>query len=120
MLAILHTWPLATDPGQLSRNDNADTIHHEWILAWDAHQLLRDPRHLFDANIFYPERDTLAYSDHLLVQAVMAAPVLWLGGSPVLAYNLVLIAGFALTGWTTSLVVWRWTGTGWLASSAGH
>jgi hypothetical protein len=110
VLAIVHTWPLATDPGRLSRNDTADTVHHEWILAWDAHQLLRDPRHLFDANIFYPERDTLAYSDHLIVQAVMAAPVLWSGGSPVLAYNLVLIAGFALTGWTTSLVVWRWTG----------
>jgi hypothetical protein len=109
-LAIVHTWPLATDPGRLSRNDTADTVHHEWILAWDAHQLLHDPRHLFDANIFYPERDTLAYSDHLLVQAVMAAPLLWSGASPVLAYNLVLIAGLALTGWTTSLIVGRWTG----------
>ena len=109
VLAILHTWPLATDPGVLSRNDNADTVHHEWIMAWDAHQILHDPRHLFDSNIFYPERDTLAYSDHLIVQAVMAAPLLWSGASPVLAYNLVLIAGFALTGWTTSLVVWRWT-----------
>jgi hypothetical protein len=110
LLAIVHTWPLATAPGRLSRNDTADTVHHEWILAWDAHQLLHDPLHLFDANIFYPERNTLAYSDHLLVQGVMAAPVLWSGASPVLAYNLVLIAGLALTGWTTSLVVGRWTG----------
>ena len=60
-------WPLATDPGRLSRNDTADTVHHEWILAWDAHQLARDPRHLFDANIFYPERNTLAFSETLLV-----------------------------------------------------
>ena len=74
LLAILHTWPLATNPGRLSRNDTADTIHHEWILAWDAHQLASDPGRLFDANIFYPERDTLAYSDHLLPQAVMGAP----------------------------------------------
>jgi len=110
LLAIVHTWPLATAPGRLSRNDTSDTIHHEWILAWDAHQLAHDPLHLFDANYFYPERDTLAYSDHLIVQAVMAAPVLWSGGSPVLAYNLVLIAGLALTGWTTSLVLARWTG----------
>ena len=29
-------------------------------------------------------------------------------------YNLVLIAGFALTGWTTALVVHRWTAS-WLA-----
>ncbi len=109
LLAIAHTWPLATAPGRLSRNDTHDTIHHEWILAWDAHQLATDPLRLFDTNTFYPERDTLAYSDHLIVQAVMAAPLLWAGASPVLAYNLVLIAGLALTAWTTSLVVARWT-----------
>jgi len=110
LLAIVHSWPLATAPGRLSRNDNDDTVHHEWILAWDAHQLATDPLHLFDANIFYPERDTLAYSDHLLVQAIIGLPLLWSGASPVLAYNLLLIAGLALTGWTTSLVVGRWTG----------
>jgi hypothetical protein len=110
LLAVMHTWPLATDPGRLSRNDTADTVHKEWILAWDAHQLAHDPWHLFDTNTFYPERDTLAYSDHLLVQAIMGAPLLWSGASPVLVYNLLLIAGLALTGWTTSLVVERWTG----------
>lgn len=110
LLALVHTWPLATAPGRWSRNDTADTVHHEWILAWDAHQLAHDPRHLFDTNIFYPEADTLAYSDHLIVQAIIGAPLFWLGASPVLAYNLLLIAGLVLTAWTTSLVVARWTG----------
>jgi uncharacterized membrane protein SirB2 len=111
LLAVAHTWPLATSPGRLSRNDTADTVHHEWILAWDAHQLAHDPRRLFDANIFYPERDTLAYSDHLIVQGVIGAPLFWLGASPVLAYNLLLLAGLALTAWTASLVMARWTGS---------
>lgn len=31
----------------------------------------RDPLHLFDANIFYPEPRTLAYSDHLIVEGMM-------------------------------------------------
>src|SRR5262249_12980008 len=62
----------------------------------------------------YPERSTLAFSDALIFQSLLAAPVLWLGGSPVLAYNLVLIAGFALSGWTMCLVVRRWTAS-WLA-----
>ncbi|HEY6356907.1 MAG TPA: hypothetical protein VIX35_01605, partial [Vicinamibacterales bacterium] len=57
-LAIAHTWPLATAPNRLSRNDNADTMLNEWILAWDVHQASHDPRHLFDANIFYPDADT--------------------------------------------------------------
>ena len=111
VMAIVHTWPLATDPGHLSRSDNSDTILNEWILAWVSHQAPRDPIHLFDANIFYPERDTLAYSEAMIAQSALAAPVLWLGGSPVLAYNLVLLAGFALTGWTMALVVARWTGS---------
>jgi hypothetical protein len=108
-LAAAHTWPLALAPGTFSRNDTADTVLHEWTLAWVAHQIVRDPLHLFDANIFYPERYTLAYSDPLIVQALMGAPLLWAGASPVLVYNLVLMAGFALTGWVTSLVVARWT-----------
>jgi len=109
LLAIVHTWPLVTDPGRLSRNDTHDTVHHEWILAWDAHAVATDPLNLFNTNTFYPERDTLAYSDHIIVQGLIAAPLLWAGASPVLAYNLVLIFGLALTGWTTSLVISRWT-----------
>lgn len=112
-LAVVHTWPLASSPGVLSRNDTPDTVLHEWILAWIAHQAPRDPLHLFDANIFYPEPHTLAYSDHLIVQGSMAAPLIWAGASPVVAYNVVLLAGFALTGWSTSLLMRRWTGS-WL------
>jgi hypothetical protein len=110
-LAILHTWPLATAPGTLSRNDTADTVLHEWIMAWVSHQVVTNPLHLFDANIFFPERYTLAYSDHLFVQSMMGAPLLWAGASPVLVHNLVLMAGFALTGWTTCLVLRWWTGS---------
>jgi hypothetical protein len=108
-LAAIHTWPLASAPGTWSRNDNGDTVLHEWIMAWVAHQIPRDPVHLFDANILYPERHTLAYSDPLIVQSAFGAPLFWAGLSPVPAYNLVLILGFALTGWTSCLVVERWT-----------
>jgi len=113
-LAVAHTWPLASAPGTLSRNDTADTVLHEWILAWVAHQIVRNPLHLFDANIFFPEPDTLAYSDHLFVQSLLGAPLLWAGASPVLVHNLVLLAGLTLTGWVTCLVVTRWTGV-WIA-----
>ena len=110
LLAVVHTWPLATDPGTLSRNDNGDTQLNEWILAWIAHQLPRAPARLFDANIFYPERDTLAYSEPLIVPALMGAPLRWLGGSPVLTYNLMLMLGFALTAWAGYALVREWTG----------
>jgi hypothetical protein len=110
-LAVVHTWPIASAPGRLGRNSTADTKLNQWTMAWVAHQMAHDPLHLFDANIFYPEHHTLAFSEHLFVQSMMGAPVAWAGGRPVLVYNLVLIAGFALTGWTTALVVQRWTGS---------
>jgi len=83
---------------------------NEWVIAWVAHQAVHDPRHLFQANIFYPERNTLAFSESMLVQSAFAAPLLWAGASPVLTYNLVLMAGFTLTGWAMCMVVARWTG----------
>ena len=117
VLAILHTWPLASDPARLSRNDNGDTMLNEWTLAWFAHQAPRDPLHLYEANIFYPERHTLAYSEAMIVQSAIGAPIRWLGAGPVLVYNLVLLAGFVLTGWTMSLVIAKWTGD-WIAGLA--
>ena len=110
MLACLYTWPLISNPAHLSRNDNADTILNEWTMRWVVHQAVRDPFHLFDGNIFYPDRHTLAYSESLIVQSAIGAPLAWLGASPVLVYNLVLLAGFALTGCATALLVARWTG----------
>ena len=110
LLAVIHTWPLARHPGRYSRNDNADTQLNEWILAWVAHQLPRRPLHLFEANIFYPAHDSLAFSEPLIVPALMGAPLSWAGASPVLVYNLLLMAGFALTAFATFLLVDAWTG----------
>jgi hypothetical protein len=114
-LAVAHTWPLASAPAELSRNDNADTVLNEWTIAWVAHQFPRAPLHLFDANIFYPDPNTLAYSEHLFVPAMIGVPLLELGASPILTYNLLLLAGLTLTGWSMSLVIWHWTGD-WTAA----
>jgi hypothetical protein len=113
-LAVLHTWPLASAPGTHSRNDNADVLLNEWIMAWVAHQVLRDPLRLFHANIFHPEPNVLAFSEHLFVQGMLGAPLHWLGVSPVAVHNLVILAGLALTGWAMCFVMTRWTGD-WMA-----
>lgn len=118
-LSIVHTWPLATNPAALSSNDNADAQLNEWILAWVAHALPRDPLHLFQANIFYPANDSLAFSEPLIVPALMGAPLAWLGGSPVLVFNLVMFAGFALTALATYRLILEWTGSRLAAALAG-
>ena len=58
-LTIVHLWPMAAAPGVWSRNDAPDYVLHEWIMAWVAHRIVTDPLHLFDANIFYPDRYAL-------------------------------------------------------------
>jgi hypothetical protein len=81
------------------------------VIAWVAHILPRAPFSLFEAPIFYPDAHTLAYSEHMLVPSLMGAPLLWLGATPVLVHNVLLIVGLALSGWVMSLVVARWTGS---------
>ena len=75
-----------------------DSLFGVWRIAWIAHQLRTDPRHLFDANIFYPEQNTLAYSDALMLPGLAAAPLIWAGVSPVLVYNLLVLLSFVSSG----------------------
>ncbi len=119
LLALAHTWPLVTAPGSLSRTDSADGLLNQWILGWVAHAIATQPLSLFDANIFFPEPRTLAFSEHLFVPALFSAPVFWAGGSPVLAYNVTLWMGLALTGWAMALALHRWTGDWYAALLAG-
>jgi hypothetical protein len=108
-LTLVMTYPQVTVIDRGVSVDIGDPLLSTWRLAWIAHQLPRDPLHLFDANIFYPERYTLAYSDSMLVPALTAAPFVWLGMHPLLACNLLLLSGFAFSGAAMFLLVWSLT-----------
>jgi hypothetical protein len=86
-------------------NDAGDPLLNTWALSWVAHQLPYSPAHLFDGNIFYPERGTLAYSETLLAPAMAVAPLMWMGMRRIMAYNLVFVSGFVLSGVGTALLV---------------
>jgi hypothetical protein len=109
-LAAVNTYPLATRPGSII-GQHGDAYFSVWRLAWIAHQLVTDPRHLFSANIFYPERNTLAYSDAMLLPGVVLAPLNYAGIPPLVIYNLTLVAAFALSGVAAYLLVSRLTGS---------
>lgn len=109
-LAVIHTWPLATDLPHISRVDNADTELNAWAVSWVAHRLPRDPLHLFDANIFFPDRHTLAYSEPLIPPALLGAPIRWAGASPVTTYNVLLLVGLVATAFGMYALVFRFTG----------
>jgi hypothetical protein len=97
LLTVLMTWPLALVI-RTEATPHQDVYFNMWRIQWFAHALATAPSHLFDTNIFYPERDTLALSDAMLVQGTAGAPFVWMGVRPVLLHNLLLLAAIALSG----------------------
>jgi hypothetical protein len=93
---VVLSYPLAFSPASLSRLDNGDARLNAWAMSWVAHQLVSDPLDLFNANTFYPMPRSLAFSEHLTVQGVLAIPLLALTNDLVLTNNLItLFAMFA-------------------------
>ena len=96
-LALLMTWPLATGLGSLgrTRGTDADGQFSIWNIAWVARTIVADPLHLFDANIFYPHKTTLAYSEANLLPGAIGMPVYWVSGNPWLTLNVVMLFAFS-------------------------
>jgi hypothetical protein len=120
MFAVLTgilTWPQVRHP--LSVPDHFDPYFSMWRIGWIAHQLPRDPVHLFDANIFYPLRHALAFSDAVLLEGTAAAPFLWLGVPLVVVYNAEILGSFVLCGLGVFLLVRELTASSAAALVAG-
>lgn len=108
LLAIGLTYPLISHLTNAVPNDIGDPLLNTWILAWDSHALLTAPLNLFNANIFHPLPNTLAYSEHLISTALLALPI-QLTGEPILAYNLSLLLSFPLAAFSMYLLTLHWT-----------
>jgi hypothetical protein len=108
-LVVLHELAPRSRSRRLRMTDRPDGRLNAWILAWDAHALTHAPGRLFQAPAFHPLPDALAFSENLLGPAVLAAPLLLMGG-PVLGYNVVLLLSFVLSGLGAQLLVRRVSG----------
>src|SRR5688572_13499842 len=104
-LAVLLTWPLTPRLGSAGRFDSGDARHGMWNVAWVAHALTTQPGALFDANIFHPNRGTLAYSEANIVAGVVAAPVWVVTKNPYAAFNTVVLLAFAFSALSAFLLV---------------
>lgn len=107
-LTFVMAYPFSASPGAQVLADNPDTHLYIWTLAWDAHAFVSQPLRLFDANIYHPYANTLAYSENLIGSALLAAPVIWLTGNLVLATNLVALLTCVLCGLGAYLLARRW------------
>lgn len=96
ILVVVATWPLV--PSLASAiSPHPDPYFSMWRLGWIAHAI-RTGQSLFDANIFYPTKATLAYSDATLIQGLLATPFIVVGVPLPLVYNASLLLGVLLSG----------------------
>lgn len=116
--ALLMTWPLATVVDREIAWDFGDPVFNSWVLLWTGGQVLAflsgDTSALgrfWHGNIFHPEPLTVAYSEHLVPQMLQAVPVLAATDNVVLAYNLLFLSTFVLSGLGMFLLVRELTGS---------
>lgn len=118
-LAVVLTWPLAGRLGSAGRIDSGDGRHGVWNVAWVAHSLTTHPGSLFDANIFFPHQQALAYSEANIVAGVAAIPVWVATKNPYASYNTVVLLAFAAAALSGFLLVRVLGGSRLGASVAG-
>ncbi|SCL38853.1 hypothetical protein GA0074692_5156 [Micromonospora pallida] len=133
VLAVLLTWPTLRYPLYTIPQDYYDPALQAWQVAWSGHILLTDPAQLWQANTFYPESWSFAFSDTLLGYA----PAGMIGTGPeaaLLRYNILFVLAHALAT-LGAYALARQLGAGrigaavagvsfayapWLLSQAGH
>ncbi len=112
------SWPMLADlsgHGIVERPDGQLSV---WIMAWDVKTLVSSPSRLFEAPIFHPAERALAFSENMLLPAVVSLPFTLLGGA-VLGYNVAFLLGALVSGIGVQLLVRRACGDGLAAFVAG-
>jgi hypothetical protein len=97
LLTTALTYPLVPKLDRIGRVNTDDGRLSIWNVAWVADALIVHPSKLYDANIFYPNARTLAYSEANIGAGVLAVPAWGLTGNPYLAHNSVVLMAFMLS-----------------------
>jgi hypothetical protein len=103
-LTFLVLWP---QPARWLTHGHAhqDTLFNLWRLSWIAESLTTHPSQLLDPPIFHPATRVLAFSDAVLLQGLLATPLL-AAGAPILPVgNAILLLGPWLSALAMYLLV---------------
>ena len=118
-LALIATFPLVLHLGRALPGDLGDPLFTSWVLGWDADRLRHGLSGFWDAPILFPSRHTRAFAEHMLGIAVFVAPVIWLTGNPILAYDIAFLLTYVLAGSGMYLLARELTGRRGVAFLAG-
>src|SRR3954452_17694773 len=94
-LALVMHWPLPLHLGRDVPRDLGDPLPQAWQVAWGTDALAHQALDFFQANVFWPLKNSLAFSDAL----VGYAPFGLIGSGPhaaVVRYDLLFLFAYAL------------------------
>ena len=119
-LTLVMTYPAVLRLKVAIIGDYVDSFLNTWIIAWGIRKITRGEwGSLFDANIFFPYKNTLAYSEHLLGVALTAIPIQLGFNDPLVTFNVSVLISFVLTALGMYLLVWYLTRNGYAAFFSG-
>jgi hypothetical protein len=97
-MTVAFTFPLAPRITDALPGDLGDPLLNAFILGWGASRMPFAFSGVWTAPFFFPWKDTLALSEHLLGITIFTAPITWLTGNPILTYNLAFLGSYLLAG----------------------
>jgi hypothetical protein len=116
--AVYITYPLLFHLGDLVTGFG-DQLLIAWIQNWVIHALFTNPLSLFDANLYYPYHNTLAYTETFIVTSILAIPARLLVGEPIATVNFTLISSLVFLGFSVYLLGFYLTRNFWASLFAG-
>jgi hypothetical protein len=82
-----------------SYSEGGDAMFNAWTLARDQHCILRQGCPSYgDANIFFPHKDSMYYSEAQLSAGLLTLPLRFIDQNPIFSYNVWTIMSFFLMG----------------------
>lgn len=108
VISIYITFPLVFNLGKMTTG-LGDEIVISWIQNWVIHSLTTNPFSLFNANIYYPYENSLAFSDLFLTSSILSFIPLKIVGEPIATVNFTLISSLIMLGFFTYLLIYYLT-----------
>jgi len=110
--------PVWAHPSTTLIGNQFDSGPHTWFVAWPSFALGHRANPLLSAWIGAPQGANMAWNAAAFVQSLAVWPVAALAG-PVVAFNLVMTLGPALTAFFSHLVLRRWVSSPVAAAAGG-
>lgn len=100
LLTIILTWPFVTKISTYFK-DSGDYAFDSSMLYYNQQAiktgLIFNQKEYFNGYQYYPQPNTIAYSDHLFLPSLIYSPIYWLTNNYILSVNLLALITFVLS-----------------------